>query len=679
MFGNGGGLMSLNAVTGALQWRYSDGNTLDVDSSPAVTGPPGARVVSFTTQTGAFEVVSLATGALLYQYQTANYMVTSPADANGSLIATSGDGYLYDFAPGGGNGPPPTTTVTSPADRAALPYPGASVALSGSAADAGGAVASVRVAVQRDGASGQWWDAASGTWVAAPYPNPATLSAPGTAATSWSLSLPTTAQGAGYQVLASVVNTSGVADVSAEQSAGTPARINFSVEPSPPPDITLSTPTAALLQKLTVSGSGFADGGQVTLSLAGATLAVAKANASGVLPATPVTVPSGVPFGPETVLAQGGSSATTAPLYVSDPWSQLLAGPSHTGSDSTNEVFNQHLSVSPQTYLSKAWTFNTGAPLTGSAAVVGGVAYVGDARGDVDAISVGSGTQLWTETVHGGGVASTVAVDAGMVFVVTEGGSVDELDAATGSPGWTVKLQAGTALSSPAVVGGSIFVASASGTVYALRESSGSVEWDEPLPGATTSAPAVDPDAGTLVIGDSTGTVTAFDTATGATRWTHVTGGAVTAAPMIVGETVYVGSQNGDAYALSEATGDVQWTTVTDAPISAAPVLAAGAPSIGFGSRAATYYLNPRDGAVVYRVAMTAPITGLGGAIGFVVTVQSDGEIVGSKPQATDPYAWQVKLSGTFDSAPTVVNDAVYVTGKNGMVTCYAIPGLPAY
>ena len=148
---------------------------------------------------------------------------------------------------------------------------------------------------------------------------------------------------------------------------------------------------------------------------------------------------------------------------------------------------------------------------------------------------------------------------------------------------------------------------------------------------------------------------------------------------MIVGETVYVGSQNGDAYALSEATGDVQWTTVTDAPISAAPVLAAGAPSIGFGSRAATYYLNPRDGAVVYRVAMTAPITGLGGAIGFVVTVQSDGEIVGSKPQATDPYAWQVKLSGTFDSAPTVVNDAVYVTGKNGMVTCYAIPGLPAY
>ena len=45
-------------------------------------------------------VLSLATGKKLYSFQTHGYIVGSPADANGNIVITSSDGFVYDFRPG---------------------------------------------------------------------------------------------------------------------------------------------------------------------------------------------------------------------------------------------------------------------------------------------------------------------------------------------------------------------------------------------------------------------------------------------------------------------------------------------------------------------------------------------------------------------------------------------------
>ena len=232
VFGTAGGVDMLNAITGAPIWRYQTGDTQDVVSSVAVVGPAANRVVAFTTLTGRAEVLSLASGARLYSYQTANYMVTSPADVNGNLVVTSADGYLYDFAPGGGNGPAPSTAATSPADGSTVPNPSGDIVISGNAS--GSSVAGVTVAVQRNGAAGQWWDSSTKSWTAAPYPNPATVASRGASSSTWKVSVPVPAEGANLEAFASAVDASGVADVSANQSAPTPARDDVHRGSQPP-------------------------------------------------------------------------------------------------------------------------------------------------------------------------------------------------------------------------------------------------------------------------------------------------------------------------------------------------------------------------------------------------------------------------------------------------------------
>ena len=79
VFGTSEGTFDLNATTGALIWHYvlpaGDENL----GSVAIEGPTGQRVVLTTNLYGQFQVLSLATGALLYSYQTGSYIGSSPA------------------------------------------------------------------------------------------------------------------------------------------------------------------------------------------------------------------------------------------------------------------------------------------------------------------------------------------------------------------------------------------------------------------------------------------------------------------------------------------------------------------------------------------------------------------------------------------------------------------------
>ena len=62
----------MDAVTGKQIWLSEDAGPPDTEilSSPLVTGPAGHQVVVYGDLKGKIEVLSLATGALLYSYQT---------------------------------------------------------------------------------------------------------------------------------------------------------------------------------------------------------------------------------------------------------------------------------------------------------------------------------------------------------------------------------------------------------------------------------------------------------------------------------------------------------------------------------------------------------------------------------------------------------------------------------
>ena len=88
-------------------------------------------------------------------------------------------------------------------------------------------------------------------------------------------------------------------------------------------------------------------------------------------------------------------------------------------------MIGSHLSVSSNGFLDEAWSFNAGAAIGGSPAVVNAVAYIGDAAGHVYAVSVPTGMEDWLyQAPSGAAIDTTPAVDGGQVFVGTSLGTL---------------------------------------------------------------------------------------------------------------------------------------------------------------------------------------------------------------------------------------------------------------
>ena len=85
--------------------------------------------------------------------------------------------------------------------------------------------------------------------------------------------------------------------------------------------------------------------------------------------------------------------------------------------------------------LRRAWTFEAGGPVEGTAAIVGGTVYIGTMRGKLHAIRLADGKRRWTFTSRDAFSASP-CVSNGMVYIGDEGGAFYALDAATGKPRW---------------------------------------------------------------------------------------------------------------------------------------------------------------------------------------------------------------------------------------------------
>ena len=246
-------------------------------------------MVLTTNLYGQFQVLSLATGALLYSYQTGSYIGSAPAVVDRNILFTSADGFLYDFALGGATSGSPTTAVTSPTPNSTIANPG-QLTISGTASAPAG-VSQVQVLVQEDGQSGTWWSAANGSWEAGPFNNPATLASPGATSTTWSLTVPLPARGTIFEVWSSAVDANGIADIGSDGSAPTPSHETFTVLPSTTaPTRAVQRATGGPRGGLTVTGGGYQPGEEVTIDLVTSPvtqLAEVVATAQGAIPADP--------------------------------------------------------------------------------------------------------------------------------------------------------------------------------------------------------------------------------------------------------------------------------------------------------------------------------------------------------------------------------------------------------
>ena len=272
VFGTTVGTFDVNAVTGKEFWESrSPRSPTRCWAPPAIVGPPGEQVVYTTNVNGQFQVLSLATGAVLYTYQTSKYVASSPAVFSNNVLFTAANGFLYDMALGGGNTGSPTTAVTSPAQGSTVPNPdtatvAGTLVISGTASDPAG-VHAVKVTVQQGGQTGSWWSQATKSWEGGIVDNGVALGDPGATSTSWVLKVPAPAAGTIMEVRAAAVDTAHLADTARTNRSRAP-RGRFHGGPehlrADPPAERSPSSTAALL---TATGAGYQPGEQVAITL----------------------------------------------------------------------------------------------------------------------------------------------------------------------------------------------------------------------------------------------------------------------------------------------------------------------------------------------------------------------------------------------------------------------------
>lgn len=148
-----------------------------------------------------------------------------------------------------------------------------------------------------------------------------------------------------------------------------------------------------------------------------------------------------------------------------------------------------------------------------SAAVAGGMVFVGSRDGAIYGLDAGTGDRRWRVSHHGSWVIGSPAVHDGRVFVgSSDGHFVQALEPASGKELWHLNTGANV-LASPLVVGGSLVIATArtdapAGDLMVLDPSSGAVRWRLPLDEASNSSPvAAD---GELYLGTEAGSVLAI-------------------------------------------------------------------------------------------------------------------------------------------------------------------------
>lgn len=681
VFGTGTGVMAVS-TSGQELWdsAHTIGPETEIVSSPLITGPAGQQVVIYGDMNGAVKVLSLATGALLYSFQTHGYILASPADCNGQILITSSDGFIYSLGLGGSNGgASPTTTVTTPANGATLPNPnsgtasGSEVTLSGLATSPDPAPA-VIVAVQENGPTGEYWNSSTATWQPGLAWNQASVTDTSSTTATWAISVPAARAGATWEIWARTRDADGEVDPTGATSYLTISPVTSG------PRIYLSSTMVPPGQRVEVSGAGFQAGELVYLSLEGnAPEAVATASSTGTFPKTPLLIPTKFPYGLGAVSAVGGTSglATTAPLYVTSSWPELGASPTRTGNLPNDYVFNQE-EVPDKIYrMVASVVYDTGAAIESSPAVFDRVAYVGNNAGDVAAVSTDSGALLWQATT-GAAVVSSPALDppSHLVIVGSEDGNIYGLSMLNGSVLWKYAT-GGPVISSPALADGVVYIGSGDGFLYALQANSGSLLWRADLGSAVNSSPAVDIGHQRLVVGDSAGTVEALSiggSGAGTVLWGYQTSGAVQGMPVIDAGTVYFGSADGLEYAVSESTGALDWSTNLGGTPSMTAALNEQSLYVGSGGDY-LYSLSTSNGAVQWKYPTSAAVTGVVATVGMLFAEASDGTMYGFRSRGEN--VWLAAAGTSLFGTPALSDNAVVVGAGDSGLYIYTPFGLP--
>src|SRR6266508_376174 len=252
------------------------------------------------------------------------------------------------------------------------------------------------------------------------------------------------------------------------------------------------------------------------------------------------------------------------------------------------------------------WSRGLGSLIEFPAVVSDGVAYIGNSRGTIRAISMRSGKIVWRHDTPRGKLAASPAVVGREVLVHGMDGHVWALDRRNGRLRWYRTI--GSPIeSSPVVRRGTDYFGTWSGRLYALNVRTHRVRWARSLGAKITSSVAVA--GGTIYVGDYAGRIWALSARTGRTRWVRHVNGRVYGTPAVSHRRVFVPSSTGGSLTAFSTGGRHLWSVHTGSYVYSSPAVWAG--RVFFGSYDGVFYsVSARSGRVLWRVGAGGAISG---------------------------------------------------------------------
>jgi outer membrane protein assembly factor BamB len=294
------------------------------------------------------------------------------------------------------------------------------------------------------------------------------------------------------------------------------------------------------------------------------------------------------------------------------------------GVDPARSQAQTEISVRPP--FKVVWSRGIGSLIEFPAVVSDGVAYIGNYKGTIYAISMRFGKTIWRYDPPGGKMASSPAVVGDELVVHGMDGIVRLLDRRNGK--LRRQIHIGSPIeSSPVVRNGVDYFGAWNGNVYALDLRSGRIRWTYRSGYKITSSVAL---AGrTAFIGDYGGRILALSAATGGLRWARSVNGRVYGTPAVADGRVFVPSSTGGSLTAFSTGGRHLWSVHTGSYVYSSPAVWGG--RVYFGSyNGLLYAVSARTGARLWTVGAGGPISGAAVVVAGVAYAGSTyGTIVG--------------------------------------------------
>lgn len=348
-----------------------------------------------------------------------------------------------------------------------------------------------------------------------------------------------------------------------------------------------------------------------------------------------------------------------------DEWSQFRGNPKLTG------VSTSSLTKS----LKLRWTFEAGESIDSSAAIVGGVVYVGSQSGYLMAISLNDGKEIWRYQATEFGIGeSSPCVGMGLVYIGDLDGVLHAVHVETGRKAWTFRTDS-EIKSSPVVIGDRVLIGSYDSHLYALHALSGKLLWKVATEGYIHTTPSIF--QGVAYISGCDEIFRAIGIKNGKELFQIPSIGYTGASPALMGDFAYLGTFSNEVVSVNRRQKSVAWRY--DAENSSFPFYSSAAvigEKVILGGRdKKVHCLQAKTGKPIWIFPTGGRVDSSPVVVGGRVYVGSHDGRFYVLDLVNGEKLWEFNAGAPISASPAVAGENIVVGSQDGQLFCFGSNG----